>query len=76
MNRLRFDPSFWVGVSPSDRGGRLVVVSDVAQEFNPQIVQRAKDAARDNVTLDFREPILHLVEPGGVGWREVQPNVG
>ena len=71
MKRLRFDPSPWVGVSPLDGCGRLVVMTDVAQEFDPQVVQRAEDAARDDVTLDLREPILHLVEPGGVGRREV-----
>ena len=76
MKRLRFDSSFWVGVSPSDGGGRLVVMTDVAQEFDPQIVQRAKDAACDHVTLDLGEPIFDLVEPGGVGRREVHANVG
>ena len=78
MSRLRFDPLFWVGVGPFDGGGGFVVVTDVAQEFSPQVVQGAKDAARNDVTLDFGEPIFDLVEPGGVGRREVQvhPRVG
>ncbi|MBC8165432.1 MAG: hypothetical protein H7Y20_06125, partial [Bryobacteraceae bacterium] len=61
MNWLRFDPVFDVGVSPADGGGGFVVVADVTQEFGAQIGQRTKDAARNDLALDFGEPVFDLV---------------
>ena len=61
MNRLRSDSSFWFGVNPSDGRRSRIVVADIAQGFYPQIVQRAKHAASDDVTLDFGELVLDLV---------------
>lgn len=76
MNWLRFDSLFWVGVSPLDRGGGFIAVADVAQKLGAQVGQRAEYSARDNLSLDFGEPMFDLVEPGGVGRREGQPHVG
>ena len=50
----------------------MVIGSDVAHKFAFQIVQGREDASGDDVALDLREPELHLVQPGGVGRREVQ----
>jgi len=44
-------------------------------QFALQILHRSEDAARDNIALDAREPVLHLIEPRRVGWREVQAHV-
>ncbi len=38
-------------------------------------MQGREDAPGDDVALDLREPELHLVEPGGVGRREVQLHI-
>ncbi len=35
-----------------------------------------KYAARDNLALNFGEPVFHLVEPGGIGWGVVNAEVG
>lgn len=37
-----------------------------------QVGDRGEDAASDDVTFDFDEPDLDLVEPGGVGGGEVK----
>ena len=34
---------------------------------------RSENAAGDDIPFDFGEPDLDLVQPGGVGRREVQP---
>jgi len=51
-------------------------VADVAQEFGAQIGQGTEYPARDDMALDFGEPVFDLVEPRGVGWGEVQADVG
>jgi hypothetical protein len=53
---------------PFEGFGRFIVVTDVAQEFAPQIGDGTEDASRDQIALDLGEPEFHLVEPGGVGW--------
>ena len=50
--------------------GRVGV--DVATEFASQIGDRGKNAASDDLALDFGEPDLDLVEPRGIGGREVK----
>jgi hypothetical protein len=35
-----------------------------------------KYAARDDLALNFGEPVFHLVEPGGIGWGVVDAEVG
>ena len=37
---------------------------------------RRKNAAGDDLLLDFREPEFDLTEPGGVGGCEVEPDAG
>jgi len=76
MNRLRMDSLFWIGVRPFNWSGCFVVMTDVAQEFGAQVGHGVKDAACDDMTLDFGKPVFDLVEPGGVGRREVQAQVG
>jgi hypothetical protein len=59
MSELRYE----VGrrrVSPSDRGGRFVVVADVTKGFSAEICQRGKDAPGDDLPLDLGEPDLDL----------------
>jgi hypothetical protein len=60
MKRLRFDSLFGIGVGPFDWGRRFVVLADVTQELGSQIGNGGKDAASDNVALDFGEPVFDL----------------
>jgi hypothetical protein len=53
----------------------FVVVADVTHEFSLEVIDGGKDAAGYEVVLDIGEPQLHLVEPGGVGGREVKANL-
>ena len=63
-------------VLPLYRVGRLVVRPDIAHEFPLQIVPGREDAPGDDIAFDLGEPQFHLIEPGGLGRREVQPDRG
>ena len=54
----------------------LLYVANVTQQFGAQVRQRAKYAARNDLPLNFGKPVFDLVEPGGVGRREMQTHVG
>ena len=64
-----------VVVLPLDRLGALVVLADVAHELLVQVLDGGEDAAADHVSLDAGEPVLDLIEPGRVGWCEVNLDV-
>ena len=76
MNWLRFDSLFWIRVSPFDWGRRFIVLADVAHKLGPQVCERVKDAACDDVALDSGEPVFHLVQPGGISRRVVESHMG
>ena len=76
MNGLRFDSLFGIGVSPLDGSCRFIVLADVAHELGAQVGKRVKDAASDDVALDFGEPVFHLVQPGGISRCEVDADIG
>jgi hypothetical protein len=46
----------WIGVSPADRFRPFVVVPDVTPNLARQIRDRRKDAAGQQVALDFGKP--------------------
>lgn len=64
-----------VGVLPLDGPSPLVVLADVAHELVLEVGGRCEDAAIDEVALDLAKPRLDLVEPRGVGRREVEVDV-
>jgi len=51
------------------------VLADIAHQLAFQILYRGEDASREHVALDAREPVLHLIQPGGIGRRVMQPHV-
>ncbi len=65
-----------VPIGPLDRFRCAVVMTDVPDELACEIADRGENAAGDNVTLDFGEPVLDLIEPGRVGRGEVQMHGG
>src|SRR5215210_498874 len=64
-----------ISVGPFERNSSFVVVAEVAHDLALEISLGAKDAAGDDFSLELGEPELHLVEPGGIGGREVQVNL-
>ena len=76
MNGLQFDSLFWIGVSPFECSRRSIVLANIAHEFGSQVGDRAKDATRNDVALDFGEPVFNLVQPGGISRRVVDSDIG
>src|SRR6266571_5580372 len=46
------------------------------RSFRAKICDRGEDAPGNDIALDFGKPQLHLVQPGGIGRREVEPPFG
>ena len=51
-------------------------MTDVAHELAGQVPDRGEDSTGDYIAFDPGKPVFDLVEPGGVGRREVQMNFG
>src|SRR6202790_3555440 len=56
-------------VRPFNRSGFAIVGADIAHDFAIQIFDRSKDAASNEIALDFREPNFDLIEPRRIGRR-------
>src|ERR1700732_414243 len=54
-------------VRPFNRSGFSIVGADIAHDFAIQILNRSKDAAGNEIALDFREPDFDLIEPRRIG---------
>ena len=54
----------WVAVLPANALRRLVVVADIATNLPREVGDGRKDAAREEIPFNLREPQLDLVEPG------------
>ena len=48
---------------------------DISTNLASQVGDGRKDAARQDVALDLREPQLDLIQPRRIGGREMQPHV-
>src|SRR5829696_10439110 len=64
-----------IAVGPTDRFWVFVVTGDVAPDLPGEVGQRRKDATREQVPFDFGKPEFDLVEPRGIGRRDVQMDV-
>ena len=58
-----FDVIRSVLIRPFNRMGFAIVGADIAHDFAIQIFDRGKDAAGNEIALDFREPDFDLIEP-------------
>src|SRR5947209_20454584 len=65
-----------VAIAPADRLRGFVIVPDVSPNLASEIRNRGKNAAREEIALDLREPELDLVQPRRVGRGEMQPHSG
>jgi len=65
-----------IGVLPFDGLGGLVVLPDVEHQLLGQVAGGFEDAASDDLALQLVEPELDLVQPAGVGRREMQAHIG
>src|SRR5260370_24057191 len=64
------------GLCPSEWHGAGVVTVDEGIDVTPELVNVGEACAGEGVTLENGEPDLDLVEPGAVGRREVEADVG
>ena len=69
------DSSVGVFVGPPERESRFIVMADVAHDFAMKIGLGCEDATCNEVSLNFGEPDLDLVEPRGVGRGVVELDV-
>ena len=60
---------------PAKGLGVPVVELNVAHDLVDQVGYRTEDATADAIASDHTQPDPDLVEPGGVGWSEMEPNV-
>jgi hypothetical protein len=67
MNELHIYSFGGRAISPLDRSGGLIVVTDVTEDFSWEIVHRGKDTSSNDPPLNFGEPDFELVNPGRVG---------
>ena len=65
-----------VFVGPMEWDGGFVVMANVTHNFPMKVLGGSKDAACDEITLDFGEPDFHLVEPRRIGGGIMQMNGG
>src|SRR6202035_625577 len=63
-------------VRPFNRSGFTIVGADIAHDFAVQIFDRSKDAACDEIALNFREPDFDLIEPRRIGRRVMNAHLG
>ena len=63
------------GLGPDEGNGAGIVAGDEGIDVVPELVDVGEAGAGERIALQDREPDLDLVEPGGVGRREVEPNV-
>ena len=65
-----------ITIGPFERPGGFVVMTNVTHDFSGEIVLEGEDASGDQITLDFGQPDFDLIEPGRVGGRVMQGEVG
>src|SRR5215470_10999674 len=70
------DATVSISVSPFKGLGTLVVDFDIAGDLSGEIDFGSKDAAGDQIALNFGEPDFDLIEPGRVGGCVMELNVG
>jgi len=56
--------------------GVFRIGADVVNELAREVTHRTEYTVRDDISLDAREPDLNLVEPGGIGWSQVELDIG
>jgi hypothetical protein len=62
-------------IAPLDGPGIAIVETDVTHELPSEVFDRREDATGDDISLDFGEPVLYLVEPRRVCGGEVEADL-
>ena len=65
-----------ISVGPFEGLGAFVVDFDIASDFAGEVGFGSKDAAGDQIALNFGEPDFNLIEPGRVSRGVMELNVG
>src|SRR5215211_8172273 len=64
-----------LGLCPDERLGGFVIGVDEGIDVLPELIDRGERGAVQRLSLQNREPDLHLVEPGSPRRREVELHV-
>src|ERR1700683_4270437 len=51
-------------------------MAGVTHELEGQVLYRGEDPAGDHIAFDSGEPQFNLIEPRGIGWSEMQVQLG
>ena len=70
------DATVGISVGPFEGLGAFVVALNIASNFAGEVGFGGKDAAGDQVALNFREPDFELIEPGRVSRGVMELKVG
>src|SRR5262245_54775440 len=70
------DTTVGISVGPFERLGAFVVGFDIASDFAGEVGFGSKDAAGDQIALNFGEPDFDLIEPGRVSRCVMELKVG
>ena len=60
------DTTVGISVGPLEGFGSFVVAHDIAGDFASEVSSGSKDAAGEQIALNFGEPDFDLIEPGRV----------
>ena len=63
-------------ISPAEGSSGFVVLADVTDQLCGKVADGSENSARDDISLDFGKPDLHLIEPTRIGRSVVQANRG
>ena len=70
------DATVSISIGPFEGLGAFVVDLDIASNFAGQVGFGSKDAAGDQIALNFGEPDFDLIEPGRVSRGVMELNIG
>ena len=70
------DTTVSISVGPFERLGAFVVGFDIASDFASEVGFGSKDAASDQIALNFGEPDFDLIKPGRVSRCVMELKVG
>ena len=63
-------------ISPAEGSSGFVVLADVTDQLCGKVADGSENSARDDISLDFGKPDLHLIEPTRIGRSVVEANRG
>ena len=63
-------------ISPAEGSSGFVVLADVTDQLCGKVADGSENSARDDISLNFGKPDLHLIEPTRIGRSVVEAKRG